>query len=168
MWYLSKKVVMWVMMQRCHSPMRAKPCIERLEFPATSITVLRNDYVFTKLFDLPNIIMPSNYIGLLTPHMQKREVKFLRNRLPGQTMDAELNMSSLQNNQVTTSSQETEKMWWDPVSTHYKHNFFQPDTISYTSVLRTYMWKQGERQHTNNTRQKKTKATLMDNTFQRY
>jgi len=42
-------------------------------------------------------------------------------------MDAELDMSSLMDNHLTTSSQGTEKMWQAPASTHYTHSFFQPD-----------------------------------------
>jgi hypothetical protein len=74
LWYLSKKVMMWVMMQRCHSPMRAKPSIERLEFTSTSVTIIRNRYVFTKLFDLPKYhqMKSNNDRELLSPHIQRK------------------------------------------------------------------------------------------------
>jgi len=51
----------------------------------------------------------------------------LKNQLPAQTMDAELDMSTLMGRQLTTFYPGTEKMWQAPASTHYTHSFFQPD-----------------------------------------
>lgn len=43
--YLGKKIMMWIVMQRSHSPSRTKPSIDRLDLAATSETVIGHQYV---------------------------------------------------------------------------------------------------------------------------